>query len=307
LATTAPDIFFAKVQAEDCDDLTEEFNVTVVPTVLFLQGNNNVVSERLEGVVDPSQVTVAVQRLVRAAAASTATGTTTTTTTTTTSSSSSLSERLDRLIRSDAVMVFMKGIPTAPKCGFSRQVVELLQEHEVPFGSFDILSDDEVRQGLKAHSDWPTYPQLYVHGELLGGLDILKELVEDASTTGSSSLKEQWKISEDAAAKNNSLNDRLSQLVHRHHVMVFMKGLPSAPQCGFSRTLIGMLDESGMSYDAFNILEDDEVRQGLKAYSDWPTFPQLYVKGELVGGLDICKELQESGDEEWKEMLQQPK
>jgi Grx4 family monothiol glutaredoxin len=85
--------------------------------------------------------------------------------------------------------------------------------------------------------------------------------------------------------------------------MVFMKGLPSAPQCGFSRQLIALLDDSGVSYDAFNILGDDEVRQGLKAYSDWPTYPQLYVKGELVGGLDICKELHESGEEEWKEML----
>jgi glutaredoxin-related protein len=67
-----------------------------------------------------------------------------------------------------------------------------------------------------------------------------------------------------------------------------------------------MLDESGVSYDAFNFLEDDEVRQGLKAYSQWPTYPQLYVKGEIVGGLDICKELQEDG-EKWKELLlQQP-
>jgi glutaredoxin-related protein len=67
-----------------------------------------------------------------------------------------------------------------------------------------------------------------------------------------------------------------------------------------------MLDESGVSYDAFNFLEDDEVWQGLKAYSQWPTYPQLYVKGEIVGGLDICKELQEDG-EKWKELLlQQP-
>jgi Grx4 family monothiol glutaredoxin len=313
LATTAPAIFFAKVDAEDCDALTESLNVTVVPTLIFLNGSNNNVTERLEGVVDPSQVTVAVQRLVAAsssssasltttAAATTSTTTTTeTTTTTSTTPSSSLTERLDRLIRSDAVMLFMKGLPTAPKCGFSRQVVELLQAHEVPFGSFDILSDDEVRQGLKQHSDWPTYPQLYVHGELIGGLDILKELAEEGP------LKVEWNISEDDySSTTTTLNDRLSQLVHRHHVMVFMKGLPSAPQCGFSRQLIAMLDESGVSYDAFNILEDDEVRQGLKAYSQWPTYPQLYVKGELVGGLDICKELQESEDE-WKEMLlQQP-
>jgi Grx4 family monothiol glutaredoxin len=75
-----------------------------------------------------------------------------------------------------------------------------------------------------------------------------------------------------------------------------MKGLPSAPQCGFSRSIIQILDDSGVPYDAFNILEDEEVRQGLKEFSNWPTFPQLYVKGELVGGLDICKELVEEGE-----------
>ena len=85
-------------------------------------------------------------------------------------------------------------------------------------------------------------------------------------------------------------------MIHRSDIMIFMKGLPSAPQCGFSRQLIEILDESGLPYDAFDILQDEQVRQGLKTYSNWPTYPQLYVKGELVGGLDIVKELQESGE-----------
>lgn len=75
-----------------------------------------------------------------------------------------------------------------------------------------------------------------------------------------------------------------------------MKGLPSAPRCGFSRQIVEILDDAGVSYDAFNILEDDEVRQGLKEFSDWPTYPQLYVNGELVGGLDVVKELKDSDE-----------
>jgi Grx4 family monothiol glutaredoxin len=66
-------------------------------------------------------------------------------------------------------------------------------------------------------------------------------------------------------------------------------------QCGFSRTIVGMLKEDGVSFGHFNILEDEEVRQGLKTYSDWPTYPQVYVKGELIGGLDILKEMKEDG------------
>ncbi|CAI0407439.1 unnamed protein product [Linum tenue] len=78
-------------------------------------------------------------------------------------------------------MLFMKGNPDAPKCGFSSKVVNALKEEGVTFGSFDILSDEEVRQGLKAFSNWPTFPQLYYKGELVGGCDIVLELRTDGA------------------------------------------------------------------------------------------------------------------------------
>lgn len=80
---------------------------------------------------------------------------------------------------------------------------------------------------------------------------------------------------------------RLEELVKAAPVMLFMKGSPSSPQCGFSRQLVGILRERSVKYGFFNILADEDVRQGLKEYAEWPTFPQLWVKGELVGGLDI--------------------
>lgn len=83
------------------------------------------------------------------------------------------------------------------------------------------------------------------------------------------------------------LQTRLSELVKAAPVMLFMKGTPSAPQCGFSRQTVGMLREKGIRYGFFNILADDDVRQGLKEYADWPTYPQVWADGELVGGLDI--------------------
>ncbi|RDW88134.1 thioredoxin-like protein [Coleophoma cylindrospora] len=86
------------------------------------------------------------------------------------------------------------------------------------------------------------------------------------------------------------LHARLTNLVKAAPVMLFMKGTPSAPQCGFSRQLVALLRENSVKYGFFNILADDEVRQGLKEFADWPTFPQLWVEGELVGGLDIVKE-----------------
>lgn len=89
------------------------------------------------------------------------------------------------------------------------------------------------------------------------------------------------------ASAKEELHNRLRSLVSAAPVMLFMKGTPSIPQCGFSKKVVGLLRERGVRYGFFNILADDEVRQGLKEYAQWPTFPQLWVGGELVGGLDI--------------------
>jgi Grx4 family monothiol glutaredoxin len=292
LAKEKTELIFANVDAEN-SELSDTYNVTMVPTIVLLNGGADKIMDKLEGVMDASQVTVAVQNLVQAAegVSAASTGNASTATTPVVNPEKALNERLERLVHGDTVMLFMKGTPSAPRCGFSRQAVELLNEQKVPFASFDILSDEDVRQGLKKYSDWPTYPQIYVKGELMGGLDILKE------TASEGPLKEQWGIDDNALIDDSeSLEDRLKKLVNRHKVMLFMKGLPSAPQCGFSRQIVEILDESSVPYDAFNILEDEEVRQGLKEFSDWPTYPQLYVNGDLVGGLDIVKELKESSE-----------
>ena len=92
---------------------------------------------------------------------------------------------------------------------------------------------------------------------------------------------------EGADVEEEPLNERLQKLINAAPVMLFMKGTPAAPQCGFSRQVVGLLRERNVRYGFFNILADDDVRQGLKEFSNWPTYPQLYLKGELIGGLDI--------------------
>ena len=87
---------------------------------------------------------------------------------------------LQALLEQNQVILFMKGEPTAPRCGFSRQIVDILNKTGVKYSHFDVFSDEEIRQGLKKYSDWPTYPQLYVAGELLGGLDIVKEMEQQS-------------------------------------------------------------------------------------------------------------------------------
>jgi monothiol glutaredoxin len=79
-------------------------------------------------------------------------------------------------------------------------------------------------------------------------------------------------------------------------VVLFMKGTPAFPQCGFSGQVVQILDYLGVTYSGVNVLESDELRQGIKAYSEWPTIPQLYVKGEFVGGADIVREMFQAGE-----------
>lgn len=92
------------------------------------------------------------------------------------------------------------------------------------------------------------------------------------------------------------LNTRIENLINSSHIFLFMKGVPEMPQCGFSANVVGLLNHVGAQFKTFDILSDMEIRQGVKDYSNWPTYPQLYVGGKLVGGNDIIMELYESGD-----------
>ncbi|KAJ9565874.1 hypothetical protein OSB04_001840 [Centaurea solstitialis] len=199
--------------------------------------------------------------------------------------SSALTSRLEGLISSAPVMLFMKGTPDEPRCGFSRKVVEILREEKVDFKTFDILSDEEVRQGLKVYSNWSSYPQLYIKSELIGGSDIVLEMQKSGELE--KVLVEKGII---------PLEERLKKLVNSTPVLLFMKGTPEAPQCGFSSKVVNALKEEGIKFGSFDILTDEEVRQGLKKFSNWPTFPQLYYKGELIGGCDIILELKSNGE-----------
>ena len=94
----------------------------------------------------------------------------------------------------------------------------------------------------------------------------------------------------------DATHEKIAGLVNGADVLLFMKGSPLFPQCGFSSRAIAILQHLGAEFDSVDVLQDQDVRQGIKAYSDWPTIPQLYVKGEFVGGSDIMMEMYESGE-----------
>ena len=94
----------------------------------------------------------------------------------------------------------------------------------------------------------------------------------------------------------DDLRARIETLLTSHKVMLFMKGTKSFPACGFSNTVVQILKREGVAFETFNILGDGDIRQGLKTYSSWPTFPQLYVDGKFVGGCDIVTEMHQNGE-----------
>lgn len=174
LASKYTDVSFYSVEAEALPEISEQFGVAVVPTfyatisksiVGKVEGANPAeLSKMVKMLVDPN-TTGSVEEVVEVP-------------------KRDIKERLKELISAAPVMLFMKGAPNEPKCGFSKKIVEILQSNDVPFSTFDILTDQEVRESLKTYSDWPTYPQLYANAELMGGLDIVKEMAESGDLKG---------------------------------------------------------------------------------------------------------------------------
>ncbi|GMM29568.1 monothiol glutaredoxin [Martiniozyma asiatica (nom. inval.)] len=172
---------FLSINADNFPEVSDLFDITAVP--YFVLVKNGTILKELSG-ADPKEFVNTLDTFSTSQGAKTQSDSVQERSTVAAPQEETpeqLNDRLKKLTTAAPIMLFMKGTPSAPQCGFSRQMVAILREHQVRFGFFDILKDDSVRQGLKAFSDWPTFPQLYISGEFQGGLDIIKEnLSEDA-------------------------------------------------------------------------------------------------------------------------------
>ncbi|KAJ7240170.1 glutaredoxin [Mycena haematopus] len=181
LAKKHPNILALNVEAEEQADIAESFEIEAVPSFVVLRGHT--LLARIAG-ADAPALTQAIATHASGNAPSYAPKSHTDAAPPVAQNGGAaetpeeLDTRLRRLMTQSKVVLFMKGNPEEPRCGFSRKLSTLLKEQGVQFSSFDILQDEDVRQGLKKLNDWPTFPQLIVNGELVGGLDIVQEMVE---------------------------------------------------------------------------------------------------------------------------------
>jgi Grx4 family monothiol glutaredoxin len=170
-ATDPPTTSWVAVNAEELSDISEEYDVSAVPYLVICQSgkildtSTGIDATKVRAMIEKHTKTATIMCPPASIEASEPTPID--------SKRRELFSRLEQLVKASSVMLFMKGSPDTPECGFSRQIVGILREHSVKYGFFNILADDEVRQGLKEFADWPTYPQLWINGELIGGLDIV--------------------------------------------------------------------------------------------------------------------------------------
>ena len=190
-------ILFLTLEAEKISKISGLLEISVVPT--FIGIKNGIVFWKLEG-ANPPELGKLIKKFIENSNDFVPLSQLSIT-------QPSLEDLLHSLVSSSPVMLFMKGSPINPRCGFSRKTVEILKKNNIQFNSFDILQDDEVRNGLKKLFDWPTYPQLYVNGELIGGYDILLEM---SSTTkeedGGIALKKELGIKDFSTELNDNNN-----------------------------------------------------------------------------------------------------
>ncbi|KAF8573938.1 glutaredoxin [Ramaria rubella] len=178
LARKYKNILVLQIEAEKLADITESFEIEAVPSFIILRGHT--LLARIAG-ADAAALTSALHAtsVLRAQShTDRAPDAPTDEPMEEEETPEQLNERMRGLMNKSKVVLFMKGSPDAPRCGFSRQTVAILREQEVEFEHYDILSDEGVRQGLKVLNNWPTFPQIIVNGEFVGGLDVLKESVE---------------------------------------------------------------------------------------------------------------------------------
>jgi len=187
-----------------------------------------------------------------------------------------LKQYFESLINDSKVMIFIKGTFDEPKCKFTRRLLHLFVDNNIAkFGFFDILTDDRVRNGLRLHSNWKTFPQVFIDGKLLGGLDVTAKVIADGELRS--------KFPADCFGEIPGTM-KVKLLLSEKGVLLFMNGTPDAPADEKSKAAVDILRKVKCEFRHFDVSSSERVARGLADFSEIDVVPQLWIDGEMIGG-----------------------
>lgn len=189
-------------------------------------------------------------------------------------------QQIRNLLNSYPVVIFIKGSPHDPFCKFSKSFIEIIRETGIRYKSFDIFKDDSLRCYLRLYSGWKTYPQFYVNGKVIGGLDVLKQLV----ASGEIDQVIPFECTKEATSV------RIQEILKNNVLVTFSKGTLENKKCKSSNEVFEIFDKLGLKYTCFDVLTDEQARDYLKESYNYPYFPQIVYHFNLLGGVKFLKE-----------------
>lgn len=192
-------------------------------------------------------------------------------------------ERIKKLLESSPVVIFIKGTPDDPFCKYSKSFMELMKNSGIKYKSFDIFKDESLRCWLRLYSGWKTYPQLYINGKIIGGVDKLKELMDKNEFLNL--------IPHECTREGTILF--IEKYLKTHPVVVFGKGLPGMNKCKATEEMYSILKKFNIKFETFDILKDEMARELLKEFTGFKFYPMLFLHERLKGGLKWLKEVTE--------------
>lgn len=196
-----------------------------------------------------------------------------------------MEERLVRLSTCAPVFVFVRGHPNTTTDESSKQLLSLLRQHGIMFSAMDVSNSPDLEAALPSFcGSSVSIPIMFVSGKFFGDLSSVVALGSDVRSV----------VPEEARGMTE--DDWCSRLCSSSPVVAFIKGTVERPRCGFTNQLVTLLQSRGVLFSTHDVLSVEGLRDAMKRFSQWPTYPQLYVKGKFVGGLDVVKQLDADDD-----------
>jgi len=196
---------------------------------------------------------------------------------------SEMYEKIEKLLNTFPVVIFIKGSPHDPFCKFSKSFIEVIKETGIRYRSFDIFKDEKLRCWLRLYSGWKTYPQIYVNGKIIGGLDKMKELIEKG---------EFMNLIPNECKREGSI-EYIKEFLKSNELVVFGKGTRENVSCKASKEVYEILDKNNINFAIFDVKKDEMIRELIKELYNYHYFPQIYCNCKLLGGLKFLKEVED--------------